>query len=242
MASRLKNTITYYVQSLGINKDYESLIDLLCADRMKELLSKECLNFILAQERGEWMRVDQLAGSVDTFMASHHSIGEPVKHGGPFPPRENRLPKAVSQGESNNSKKSESPIGNSKVKAPSKEEVMRRGLCFTCLSPGHRANLCPKNKGPEAEKKSTKVNACGVKALNDSSAFQEKVSGTYPLVVEADQFYVRKYVGVDIEAVGVHSKTEGQKRVASVNHLFSICSCQYGDNCVSQGLKGKTSW
>src|SRR6218665_1086373 len=208
LASRLKNTITYYVQSRSINKDYESLNDLLCADRMKELLSKECLNFTLARERGEWMRVDQLAGSVDTFMASHHSIGEPVKHGGPFPPRENRLPKAVSQGESNNSKKSESPIGSSKVKAPSKEEVMRRGLCFTCLSPGHRANLCPKNKGPEAEKKFTKVNACGVKALNDSSAFQEKVSGTYPLVVEADQFYVRKYVGVDIEAVGVQQALE----------------------------------
>src|SRR6218665_801203 len=166
-------------------------------------------------------RVDEsrpISGVCGTFMASHHSIGEPVKHGGPFPPRENRLPKAVSQGESNNSKKSESPIGNSKVKAPSKEEVMRRGLCFTCLSPGHRANLCPKIKGPEAEKKSTKVNACGVKALNDSSAFQEKVSGTYPLVVEADQFYVRKYVGVDIEAVGVQQALEdgGAVRLCNV--------------------------
>ena len=55
LASRLKNTTTYYVQSRGINKDHESLIDLLCADQLKELLPKECLNFILAQERGEWM-------------------------------------------------------------------------------------------------------------------------------------------------------------------------------------------
>lgn len=38
LASRLHTTLDFYIQSRHINKDYNALTDLLCLDRLKELL------------------------------------------------------------------------------------------------------------------------------------------------------------------------------------------------------------
>src|SRR6218665_1399259 len=50
LASRLHTTLHYYVKSRNVGEDYDTLVDLLCADRLKELLPREALNFVLTRE------------------------------------------------------------------------------------------------------------------------------------------------------------------------------------------------
>ena len=185
LASRLRNALVYYLRSRRVNDRFDELVSLLCADRMKELLPRDCLNFILAQEKGDWLRYDELANSVDTYMASHHLSGEPIRHGNPTPYRDSRPPKPTTQHESAPAKRVEQVGGASKEGKLSREEAMRRGLCFLCAGQGHRSHQCPKNKGAEADKKSAKVNACTADPTlsltpHDNEARSETRDGGHP--------------------------------------------------------------
>ena len=51
LASKLRTSLMYYLKSRNIKDDFNKLIDLLADDRMKELLPRGCLNFILSQEQ-----------------------------------------------------------------------------------------------------------------------------------------------------------------------------------------------
>jgi hypothetical protein len=67
LASKLHNALMYYVRSRNISDDFDKLVSLFCADRLKELVPKGCLDFILAQEKDGWMKHDELAHSIDTL-------------------------------------------------------------------------------------------------------------------------------------------------------------------------------
>ena len=41
LASRLHNTMTYYLRSRQVKKDFDKLVSLLCADRLKEMIPKD---------------------------------------------------------------------------------------------------------------------------------------------------------------------------------------------------------
>src|SRR6218665_2476873 len=98
LASRLHTTLHYYVKSRNVEEDYHTLIDLLCADRLKELLPREALNFVLTQEQESWMKTDQLANSVDTFMATRYSGGEHNKNIGSTSSQAGHQPKMINEG------------------------------------------------------------------------------------------------------------------------------------------------
>ena len=51
-ASRLKGLFDFYVSSRNIDRDYDSLVSLIVADRMKQTLSEGCLNHVLSVEAG----------------------------------------------------------------------------------------------------------------------------------------------------------------------------------------------
>jgi hypothetical protein len=53
LASKLRNALIYYLRSRNIFDSFEDLVSLLCADRLKELIPKGCLDFILAQEKDD---------------------------------------------------------------------------------------------------------------------------------------------------------------------------------------------
>ena len=79
LASKLRNALIYYLRSRKITDSFEKLVSLLCADRMKELIPKGCLDFILAQENDDWLELDKLAHSIDVYMSSHETDGTPIR-------------------------------------------------------------------------------------------------------------------------------------------------------------------
>src|SRR2546428_13259352 len=54
-SSKLRVALMYYLKSRKITDEFEKLVSLLVADRLKESLSKACLDYILAQEKEEWL-------------------------------------------------------------------------------------------------------------------------------------------------------------------------------------------
>ena len=82
LASKLRNALIYYLRSRQITNSFDDLVSILCADRLKELIPKGCLDFVLAQEKEEWLKHDLLAQAIDTYMATHNSDGTPARPGG----------------------------------------------------------------------------------------------------------------------------------------------------------------
>jgi len=228
LASRLHTTLHYYVESRNVGEDYDTLIDLLCADRLKELLPREALNFVLTQEQESWMKTDQLANSVDTFMATRYSGGEHNKNIGSTSSQAGHQPKATNEGGHGAIKKT-GTSGYSKTEPKiSKEEALQKGLCFKCGIGGHRSFECEQKKGAEASPKVVKVKACKVvspeganlgkvntdeRGSEDGTATQAILSSsrttpedTKPqnLVIDTDEFYPRTYVQINIEGLGPH--------------------------------------
>src|SRR6218665_2994574 len=184
LASRLRNTLMYYLRSRNIRDSFEDLVSLLCADRIKELLPKECLNFILTQEKDEWLKDEELATTIDTYMASHQLSGDSPPQNKPVTFHDNRQPKASYQNGGTVPKKTE-PTSDGKAKEVkiSKEEAMRKGLCFLCQGQGHRANACPKNKGPTSSKPAAQVSSC---AVNPSRVAAVDKDGARKVTVEVE--------------------------------------------------------
>src|SRR6218665_1822855 len=228
LASRLHTTLHYYVESRNVGEDYDTLIDLLCADRLKELLPREALNFVLTQEQESWMKTDQLANSVDTFMATRYSGGEHNKNIGSTSSQAGHQPKMINEGGNGAVKKTGTSGYNKTEPKISKEEALQKGLCFKCGIGGHRSFECEQKKGAEASPKVVKVKACKVvspeganlgkvntdeRGSEDGTATQAILSSsrttpedTEPqnLVIDTDEFYPRTYVQINIEGLGPH--------------------------------------
>ncbi|ESO00190.1 hypothetical protein HELRODRAFT_176024 [Helobdella robusta] len=63
-AHRLHNTLQFYFQSREVDS-FQGVVNLICADRLKELLPKNVLEFVLTQEMDDWMGYEVLAKTVD---------------------------------------------------------------------------------------------------------------------------------------------------------------------------------
>ena len=98
LAFKLHNALVYYPKSRNVGKDkpkgpsgqdrsciikvtkneftdFHKLVTLFCADRLKELIPKNCLNYILVPKKNGWLTHDDLAISVNIYMASHEPTG-----------------------------------------------------------------------------------------------------------------------------------------------------------------------
>ena len=248
LASRLKNTLAYYVQSRNIARDYDSLMNLFCSDRLKELLPRSALDFILTQEQEDWMKVDDLARAVDTYMASRHLGGEPSKGINPNPTQGSHQPRVFHTNGAGTTQKS-THLGPGKTEPKvSKEEAIKKGLCFKCGVGGHRSHECGKTKGNMADKRVAKVRACPVTPLagatSDSSggpcddaderreehqvqlglsSSRTNQEGINPqdLVIDTAEFHPRSYVRIHIEGLGSY--------LALIDSGAQVC-------CVKQAL------
>jgi hypothetical protein len=93
-------------------------------------------------------------------MASHDIDGNPFRPGGNTVKRDYRTAKDSKSNESDYAAKSD-PIGVQKLSIkPNKEEATRKGLCFICAEPGHRASQCKKRVNAAAGRKSVNSSAC----------------------------------------------------------------------------------
>ena len=78
LASKLHIAWSYYVRNRKIDRDFDALVNLICADRLKDLIPSSCLDWILSQEdvnKGSWLDHQALATAADTYMASHYYDG-----------------------------------------------------------------------------------------------------------------------------------------------------------------------
>ena len=161
LASTLHNALIYYLKSRNITDNFDQLVSLICADRLKELIPKGCLDYILAQEKDGWLEHDNLANSIDIYMASHDTSGSVLRThsgvGGVSPSL--KSPKTHFN---YTSVKTENSVEQKSETKPSREEIMKKGLCFNCLERGHTSKTCLKPKNTKTDKRSTHVSTCTV--------------------------------------------------------------------------------
>ena len=151
-ASRLQGLLSYYLDSRKVRK-FDELRELLLCDRLKSVLSENCLKYVLSIESGldkGWLPLKDLTEYVDRFVASK---GDSVK------------PKAFAIGQTptklfkpNNDKfgdklgvglaytpKSGKPL-SSPGAAGGNFTPVKQTICYTCQKPGHISRNCPSAK------------------------------------------------------------------------------------------------
>jgi hypothetical protein len=166
--SRLKNLLTYYCQSRSVGDSFDKLFSLCVADKIKSTLSEACLNHIMTVEDNKWLQCDDLADTIDTYLANHTYEGRPKTfgqaswkfhssnvHSSRKPNANNsRASNASGYGNNNANKPNYAQSGKSDAKVggvanESKNGGKNRGLCYICQSPNHRQYNCPK-RGSQA--------------------------------------------------------------------------------------------
>lgn len=153
LASKLHNALMYYLRSRNITNEFDKVVSLFCADRLKELIPKGCFDFALAQEKDEWLKHDELTHSIDIYMASHDADGNPFRPGGSAFKRDHRGSKEFKSNDADHAVKSDS-AGEAKISVKlNKDEAARKGLCFICSEPGHRAKQCKKRPSAAGDRK-----------------------------------------------------------------------------------------
>src|ERR1043165_7220109 len=160
-SSKLRVALMYYLKSRKITDEFDKLVSLLVADRLKESLSKACLDYILAQEKEEWLSCEDVANAADIYVASHDGGSDLIHRGHPTP-RYNNWTRSQPQVQVNNQTSQPKTFkpevrGEGKIGARmSQEEAKVKGLCFLCHQKGHKAKECQTNRSYK------KVGACKV--------------------------------------------------------------------------------
>ena len=244
LASKLHNALTYYLKSRDITDSFDKLVSLICADRMKELIPKRCLDYILAQEKDSWLEHDELANSIDVYMASHDASGSIVKalntNSGVSPGLKSPKPQHKYPTAGNETSAEPKP----ELK-PSREEMMKKGLCFNCLERGHTFKTCPKQKNAKADKPTTHVSTCAVApdvpllvdpiqdsvpsscspstgCVDDDDVLTDhSFSNGYNPCIDADEFHVRSYVDINIEGLPRQTALiDGGSEICCINEML----------------------
>jgi len=256
LASKLRNAFIYYLRSRKIDSDFDKLVSLLCADRLKELIPKECLNFILAQEKDDWLKHDELAHSIDVYMSSHNREGVPLRSGN----------SSFAFGHKFSKVNESAQVSKTEVKTevkPTKDEALRKGLCFNCYEHGHTAKACTKKKAVGLDKKPARVNACAADPIMQAprqydlvldniipaacemnervSTVEDKVDQGTPYI-DADEFHIRSYVDVDIEGLPKQKALiDGGAEICCINDiLISHQELPVYKQVSLSGLQGKS--
>ena len=156
--TRLKNLLTYYCESRKVDKSFETFFSLCVADKIKSTLSEACLDHVLTAENEKWLQCDDLADTIDTYLANHTYEGKPKsfrKHIDFAQANrtkvnmdvhsQRKVPGSNIQGVAINS-----TMNNARSAAEYNGEKYahnvngkNKGLCFVCQSPSHRQINCP---------------------------------------------------------------------------------------------------
>jgi hypothetical protein len=166
--SRLKNLLTYYCQSHSVGNSFDKLFSLCVADKIKSTLSEACLDYFLTVEGNKWLQCEDLADTVDTYLANHTYEGRPQTSGQASSKFHASNVNSSRKANANNSRasnasdysnnsankpnyaqsgKSDAKVGG--VATESKNGGKNIGLCYICQSPNHRQYTCP-TRGSQA--------------------------------------------------------------------------------------------
>ena len=176
-SSKLRVALMYYLKSRKITDEFDKLVSLLVADRLKESLSKACLDYILAQEKEEWLSCEDIANAADIYVASHDGGNDLVYRSHPTPKYNNWTRGQPHVQVNNQTAQPKSPKpevrGEAKIGSRvSQEEAKVKGLCFLCHQKGHMAREC------QTKRSSKKVGTCmfGNPTEEVIDSFVEKVN------------------------------------------------------------------
>ena len=139
-AAKLHNTLMYYLQSREVST-FEQVVNIICADRLKELLPRNALDFILTTEHETWMSYDVLAQAVDTYETSH-SMGIYSKSHVELPRDNSRQYSSAKSTTTTTPGVTTTEYKNHAYNTRKQSNAIRNGLCFNCNKPGHLAKNC----------------------------------------------------------------------------------------------------
>ena len=132
--SRLRSLFRYYLDSRNVGQNFDKLVSLMIADRLKTEMSASCLKHILTIETAsEWLGCDKVADAADIFMNNHFADGQP------------RM--MANKGDAKTSAEARSWSGG--VSAEARPDTGRSSIgsgargktCFQCGSPDHLASF-----------------------------------------------------------------------------------------------------
>jgi len=162
-----------------VDRNYDTVTQLLVCDRIKSTLPEGCLKHILAIESSNetgWLKVNELAEAIDLYFANRWQHGDRPRAGALGIPASTK-PASV-PGLGNRSlpvsvvRPPRSPNGGRKyvntqpLVAPG--ELSRR--CFTCGSKFHLKNSCPERSRVTSTQSNAKVNLCQVQVPSQIGA------------------------------------------------------------------------
>ncbi|ESN99425.1 hypothetical protein HELRODRAFT_162973 [Helobdella robusta] len=180
--AKLYGTLNHYFQSRNIT-GLEDAMKLICADRMKELLSRHTLEFILSQKQAaSWMSPDVLAQTIDKYeTAMNMKVSSD----------NTCMPESINQIQSFRENEHQMYRSSNNKSASPKQ------TCFSCGKIGHIAKHCTwKNRiTPTATKN---VMRCETDKKTQRPVEIESPIRTKEVVIEANKFYDRKYIEVNI--------------------------------------------
>ena len=191
LASELHVALTYYIKSRGIDNNFDQLVSLLVADRLKELMPQSCVDFVLTQERTSWLDHEELSRVADNFMASRDNDCKPIKYSNQRVSNPRDKVVDISKGSI--------PATNANVK----ERDTRLGLCFNCHGKGHSMKFCPLQKPSPAPVKTSRVGCCSTLPSNTMPAINvetTKVSDVgNEVVIDAREFHTRSFKNIIVD-------------------------------------------
>ncbi|ESN90797.1 hypothetical protein HELRODRAFT_182628 [Helobdella robusta] len=171
--SRLHRNLRFYLQSRKV-ETLDQALSLLVVDRMKELLPKNLLEHVLAQEGEEWLTHKRLANVVEIYEANMN-----MRLSSNVAPGYKPLQTAVRPG-------TDPKWLNKEVV---KGSISKVG-CYNCGSRGHLAKFCTQKTNHNPIKKFMK---CQVTAMSQATKELQKPSIT-PGTIQAEKYFKRPFV------------------------------------------------
>ena len=188
--NRLKNLWSFYMRSRDCN-NFDKLVDLVIADRLKESLSGPCLKYCLAIEGKETLSASELAALADVYdvnytpdgryrggmVTNFKGAGNAAVHGASdfgqtTAPRTPRLavPKVMNQA----SWPGEAGRPGVNV-GQSQQSGQAQRKCWTCGSPSHLRTACPRGAGNgnvpgRSQSRPARVDACEAMRTGEESS------------------------------------------------------------------------
>src|SRR3989442_6324470 len=152
--SRLPNSLELYLDSRGINKSYDKLVELLISDRYRNTLDEETRHYVADHEHDGWMLPKRMAQLIDLYQSERHPNWNYLKN-----------PKNFTGKTGNTAYKSSSY----QYTAGSKHTFIRydktRMFCTYCKGKGQLKFSCYKltrSEKPDNSKKEVKERRCYV--------------------------------------------------------------------------------
>src|SRR2546425_6245651 len=169
--TRITNSLELYLDSRGINRDYNRLLELIISDRFRDTLDEETRHYVADHEHDGWMLPKRMAQLIDAYQSERHPNWNYLRN-----------PKNFGSKPGNSGYRSSS---SNKGTSGNKHEFVKydrtRLFCTYCKGKGHFKSTCYKltkpNDKPNTSKKDgqtqpSRVRSCYVCNSKVSLSFQ----------------------------------------------------------------------